>query len=74
LNWTASTSIVAGYNVYRGTQMGGAYQKINASLQSLLGFTDSAISSGQTYFYVITDLDASGNENAFSNEATAAIP
>lgn len=74
LSWTASTSIVAGYNVYRGTQTGGPYQKVNASLQSLLGFTDSAVSSGQTYFYVVTAVDASGNESVNSNEASAAIP
>lgn len=74
LTWTASTSVVVGYNVYRGSQSGGPYQKVNTSLQSASGFTDSGVSSGQTYFYVVTAVDGSGNESAFSNEASAVIP
>jgi hypothetical protein len=74
LTWTASTSVVVGYNIYRGSQSGGPYQKVNTSLQSASGFTDSGVSSGQTYFYVVTAVDGSGNESAFSNEASAVIP
>jgi fibronectin type 3 domain-containing protein len=74
LTWTASTSVVVGYNVYRGSQSGGPYQKVNPSLQSASGFTDSGVASGQTYFYVVTAVDGSGNESAFSNEASAVIP
>ena len=74
LTWTASTSVVVGYNVYRGSQTGGPYQKVNASLQSASGFTDSGVSSGLSYFYVVTAVDGSGNESAFSNEAPAVIP
>jgi len=74
LSWTASTSVVVGYNVYRGSQTGGPYQRLNASLQSASGFSDASVSSGQTYFYVVTAVDGSGNESAFSNEASAAIP
>lgn len=74
LSWTASTSVVVGYNVYRGSQTGGPYQRLNTSLQSASGFTDSSVNSGQTYFYVVTAVDGSGNESAFSNEASALIP
>jgi len=74
LSWTASTSVVVGYNVYRGSQTGGPYQRLNASLQSASGFTDSGVNSGQTYFYVVTAVDGSGNESAFSNEASAVVP
>ncbi|PYU19444.1 MAG: hypothetical protein DMG30_24285 [Acidobacteria bacterium] len=31
LSWNASTSVVAGYNVYRATQSGGPYTKLNPS-------------------------------------------
>ena len=74
LTWTASTSVVVGYNVYRGSQTGGPYQKVNTSLQSVSGFTDTSVSSAHTYFYVVTAVDGSGNESAFSNEASAVIP
>jgi Protein of unknown function (DUF2012) len=74
LTWTASTSAVSGYNVYRGSLSGGPYTVINTSLVTLLTFTDSAVQSGATYFYVTTALDGSGNESVFSGEVKAVIP
>jgi hypothetical protein len=74
LSWTASTSTVSGYNIYRGSQTGGPYQLVNASLQSAGGYVDGTVASGQTYFYVVTAVDSTGTESAFSNEATAAVP
>jgi hypothetical protein len=73
-SWTASNSVVSGYNVYRGTLSGGPYTKLNGSLIGLLTYMDSTVVSGQTYFFVTTAVDGSGNESAFSNEVTAAIP
>jgi hypothetical protein len=72
--WTASSSSVAGYNVYRGDVSGGPYTKLNASVVTGLSYTDSTVISGQTYFYVATAMDASGNESVFSNEVKAVIP
>ncbi len=74
LSWIASTSTVAGYNVYRSTTSGSGYVKINSSLVTGLTYTDSTVISGTTYFYVTTAADSSGNESAFSNQATAVIP
>ena len=74
LSWTASTSTVAGYNVYRGTTSGGPYSKINSSLNASTGYTDSSVQSGKTYFYVTTAVDGSGNESTNSNQVTAVIP
>ena len=73
VSWTASTSTVAGYNVYRGSQSGGPYSILNSTLQSLT-FTDSTVQSGTTYYYVVTAVDGNGVESIFSNEAPAAIP
>lgn len=74
LTWDPSTSTVAGYNLYRGTQSGGPYSRLNVSLLSNTAFNDTKVQSGGNYFYVSTAVDASNNESAFSNEATAAIP
>jgi hypothetical protein len=74
LSWTASTSTVAGYNVYRSTTSGTGYSKINGSLVGALTFLDSNVTSGVTYYYVTTAVDASGNESTDSNQATAVIP
>jgi fibronectin type 3 domain-containing protein len=65
---------VTGYNVYRSTTSGSGYVKINSTLVSGLTLTDSNVTSGTTYYYVTTAVDSSGNESAFSNQATAPIP
>ncbi len=73
LSWNPSSSTVVGYNIYRGTTSGGPYAKIN-SLNADTTFTDSSVLSGQTYFYVTTAVDGSGNESANSNQAQVLIP
>ena len=74
LTWSASTSTVSGYNIYRSTVSGSGYTKINSSLVSALTYTDSTVQGGTTYFYVTTSVDSGGSESSFSNEVTANIP
>ena len=74
LSWSASTSTVAGYFVYRGTVSGGPYTKLQSSSQPGLTYVDSTVQSGTTYYYVVTAVDSSGNESANSNQATAVVP
>jgi fibronectin type 3 domain-containing protein len=74
LTWTASTSSVVGYNVYRGTQSGGPYTKVNIALVGGTTFTDFSVVSGTTYFYVVTAVDSLNHESPLSNEAKAVIP
>jgi len=74
LTWVASTSTVAGYRVYRGTQSGGPYTLITSSLVTAPAYTDTTVQGGTNYFYVVTAVDSSSNESAFSNEVQAVIP
>jgi hypothetical protein len=74
LSWIASTSVVTGYNTYRGAISGGPYTKINSSLTAGTTFTDTSVISGQTYYYVVTAVDSSNVESAFSNQVQAVIP
>jgi hypothetical protein len=74
LSWQASTSTVAGYNIYRGTTNGGPYSKMNSGLITTLSYTDANVSGATTYYYVSTAVDSAGGESAYSNQATAAIP
>ena len=75
LSWTASTSSgVAGYNVYRSTTSGGPYTKMNPSPIAIVTYTDTAVSAGLTYYYVLTSVDVSGNESAYSTQASGVIP
>lgn len=34
-------------------------------------YTDSGLTSGKTYYYVVTAGDSTGKESAYSNQATA---
>ncbi len=76
LSWVASTSSnIAGYNVYRGTTSGGPYStKANSSAVAGLTYTDTTVLAGQTYYYVLTAVDTSGNESGYSTQAAATIP
>lgn len=74
LIWSASTSTVAGYNIYRLTGTGTVYTKINPSLVTSLSYTDTSVQGATTYTYVATAVDSSGNESVYSTPATATIP
>jgi fibronectin type 3 domain-containing protein len=74
LTWVASTSVVAGYNVYRSTVSGSSYLKINSSLIPGVSYADADAQSATIYYYVVTAVDGSGNESSLSNETSATIP
>ena len=73
LNWAASTSAVAGYNVYRSAVSGGPYTKLNSTLVTTTQYTDFAVHPGQTFYYVVASVDSSNVESAYSNEASATV-
>jgi fibronectin type 3 domain-containing protein len=75
LSWTASISQnVAGYNVYRGTTPGGPYMKLNSTLHKNTSYTDRRVNDGETYYYVTTAVNSTGQESEYSNQAEAVIP
>ena len=75
LSWDASTSKnITGYNVYRGVQVNGPFNKINTSLVPSTSYQDNSVYAGDTYYYVTTAVDTQGVESAYSNEAKATLP
>jgi Abnormal spindle-like microcephaly-assoc'd, ASPM-SPD-2-Hydin len=74
LNWTPSSSSFGGFNVYRGTVSGGPYTRLNAGMTSATSYADTSVASGQTYYYVTTEVGSTGVESSYSNEASAIIP
>jgi hypothetical protein len=75
LGWNTSTSSgVVGYNIYRGTVSGGPYTRINPALDAAPYDTDGTVVGGQTYYYVVTAVDSSGAESAYSNQTQAVVP
>jgi hypothetical protein len=74
LSWQASSSPVIGYNVYRGTQSGGPYSRVNALPISAHTYNDEEVQSGLTYFYVLRAVGSDSIESPASNQAVAAVP
>jgi hypothetical protein len=75
LSWKASTSKhLAGYNVYRGTQSGGPYKKINDSVDPSTKYTDLHVIAGYKYYYVATAVNLKGRESKYSKQVEAVIP
>jgi len=74
LTWNASTSTVSGYNVYRSSVSGGPYTKMNSTLVASTTYADTAVTAGQTYYYVVTSVDSSNVESAYSAEVSATVP
>jgi len=74
LSWTASTSTVAGYNMYRSTQPYGGFVQLNSSPITGTTFADSTVTSGVTYYYMATSVGPSGLESGPSNLASATTP
>ena len=73
LSWNAAPAVV-GYNVYRASQAGGPYSKINTVLDASTTFTDSSVQGGQNYYYVTTSVDSTGAQSSYSDELQVVIP
>lgn len=74
LSWSPSTSDVVGYNVYRGTQQGGPYTKLNTAPIVEISYSDTTAQAGLTYYYVVTAYDSNELESGYSNESSAVLP
>ncbi|MEO7100571.1 MAG: LamG-like jellyroll fold domain-containing protein, partial [Luteolibacter sp.] len=70
LTWTASSGATS-YNIKRSTTDGGGYLTIDTSASAT--YTDSTVTNGTTYYYVVTAVGANG-ESAASAQALATPP
>jgi len=67
LSWSASTG-AASYNVKRSTTSGGPYTTVSSPTAT--SFTDTGLTDGTTYYYVVSAVNAAG-ESANSSQASA---
>jgi fibronectin type 3 domain-containing protein len=72
LNWTASSGATS-YHVKRSTTNGGPYTQVSAPTAA--NFTDTGLTNGTIYYYVVSALNSAG-ESANSSQASAipAVP
>ena len=65
---------IASWNVLRGTATGGPYTQVANIPASTTSYTDTSVSAGQNYFYVLQEVDTIGAASDDSNEVEAVIP
>ena len=72
LSWNVTPGAVS-YDVYRKLLTDSNYTKI-ASADASASYTDNTVTSGQTYDYVVTSVDAEQQESSYSNVAQVTVP
>jgi choice-of-anchor B domain-containing protein len=68
LSWTAASG-ATGYGVHRSTTSGGPYTTIKTNIVGT-SYTDTGLTNGTTYYYIVTATNAEG-EGTASNQASA---
>lgn len=73
LAWNSNTETdLNRYYVYRSLADGGPYARISsASDTTEPGYSDTGLQADTTYYYVVTAIDKSGNQSAYSSQASA---
>jgi hypothetical protein len=71
LSWTRSAGPnVSQQRVYRSTVNGGPYTLIATVSSTATTYTNTGLTKGTTYYYVVTAVTSSGLESAYSNQAS----
>jgi hypothetical protein len=73
LSWTASDSGVVGYHVYSSTVSGGPYVRMTSTPVNNSSYAVTGVQPGRTYYYVVTALNSSSQESAYSSEVPAVV-
>jgi hypothetical protein len=65
---------LAGYNVFRSSDHGQSYQKLNSQLVTVPSFRDQDVQPGIMYGYRVSAVDLRGNESARSEPTSEEAP
>jgi cellulose 1,4-beta-cellobiosidase len=72
LTWNQSTSPnIAQNRIYRSTTGSGGPYTLRATIAVATTYIDTGLTSGSTYFYVVTAVNSSNQESPFSSYAGA---
>jgi fibronectin type 3 domain-containing protein len=69
LNWAQGNN-ETGFEVYRGTTSSGPYKFVSLRAANAVTYTDTGLTAGTTYYYVMRSVNATG-ASAKSNESLA---
>ena len=69
-----SSKPVAGYNIYRSSNGGKSFSRVNALPIPKPEYDDATVRSGATYLYVVKSVDKKGAESGPSNKFRITVP
>lgn len=70
----SSLTNLAGYNIYYGTEAGNYTEVITIDNPGIAEYVVDNLPPGNTYYFVITAFDDSGNESEYSPTGSKVIP
>jgi fibronectin type 3 domain-containing protein len=73
LSWNASSGATS-YNIKRATVSGGPYTTVNPSSISTTSYTNTGLTNGTTYYYVVTAVNSAGESGNSSEVSTTPGP
>ncbi len=72
LDWNDNTEgDLYGYDIYRSTTPRGRTNRLNLVRSKTSAYTDTNVVANNTYYYVVTAVDANFNSSAYSNQVSA---
>ncbi len=76
LSWTAPSTGTGPftYKVYRSTTIGSGYSSIATTGSGVVTYTDTGLTNGTTYYYVVTALNGSSSGESSNSNEVAVIP
>ena len=72
LSWSAATGATS-YNVYRGTTAGGKGTTAYKTGVTGTSFSNTGLSTGSTYYYFVTAVNAAGESGHFSESSATTV-
>jgi fibronectin type 3 domain-containing protein len=69
-----SRNPVAGYNIYRSSNGGKSFSRVNALPIPKPEYDDATVRRGTTYLYVVKSVDNKGVESGPSNKIRLTVP
>jgi Fibronectin type III domain len=75
LRWTAVSSPVSGYAIFRSmADPTGPFNPLAITLPGTTQYTDTTVDPGQTYYYTITAFDSANLQSFPTSAVSATIP
>jgi hypothetical protein len=70
LSWSANDATATGYNLYRSSEKGSSFSRINTTPIQGTDYVDRYLQPDRTFYYVVTAVDGQARESAYSKQVS----